>query len=97
MRDMDEIKRVVRDTLSADFDRVRIIDVVVQEDEDTDGDEFLHIEVVFAGTPKDLDARKLSGAVRHLRPKLSEIKEFAFPLLSFISAADVERRRLDPA
>jgi hypothetical protein len=43
--------------------------------------------------PKDLDARKLSGAIRHLRPKLDAIQESALPLLSFISKADLTRNR----
>ena len=96
MRDLSAIKQIVTDTLSGDFDQIRILDVRVHEDQDTDGNAVLQIEVIFEGAPKDLDARKLSGAVRHLRPKLDEINEFAFPLLSFVSKADVERRKLDP-
>jgi hypothetical protein len=52
----------------------------------------LRIDVIFEGAPKDLNAKKLSGAVRHLRPKLDKIHESAFPLLSFISKADRDKR-----
>ena len=93
---LGDIKRVVKDTLSADFESVRILDVSVHSDLDTDGDEILRIEVLFDGKPKDIDARKVAGAVRQLRPRLSEISE-AFPLLSFISRSDLGRTTLEPA
>ncbi|MCA3572696.1 MAG: hypothetical protein IOC86_02185 [Aestuariivirga sp.] len=41
--------------------------------------------MVFEGTHKDIDARKLSGAVRNVRLRLMAMKEDAFPLFSFIS------------
>ena len=97
MRDLKKIKRIVADTLSIDFGRTRIVDVQIREDVDSDGDAVLRIDVIYEGAPKDLDAKKLSGAVRHLRPKLSAIEEFAFPLLSFISRADAQGSKLAPA
>jgi hypothetical protein len=99
MRDIKQIrqiKKVVTDALAADFDDLKILDVKIQEDVDADGDEVLRIEVIFAGAPK-LDARKISGAIRYLRPKLTAIKETAFPLLSFISDADLEHGKLGAA
>ena len=86
----------VHDTLVADFETGRILDVSVHNDVDSDGDEILRIEVLFEGQPKDIDARKVAGAVRQLRPKLSEISE-AFPLLSFISRSDLGRTTFAPA
>jgi hypothetical protein len=91
VRDLTPIKRIVAQTLRRDFDHIRIIDVEVHEGVDSDGDEVLRINVIFEGTPRDLDAKKLSGAVRHLRPKLDKIHP-ALPLLSFISKADRDRR-----
>jgi hypothetical protein len=92
MRNLASIKRIVRQTLRRDFVHIRILDVEVHEDVDSDGEEVLRINVIFEGTPKDLDAKKLSGAVRHLRPKLDKIHESVFPLLSFISKADRDTR-----
>jgi hypothetical protein len=92
MRKLASIKRIVTQTLRRDFDHIRILDVEIQEDVDSDGEDVLRINVIFEGTPKDLDAKKLSGAVRHLRPKLDKIHESAFPLLSFISKADRDTR-----
>jgi hypothetical protein len=92
VRNLTSIKRIVTRTLQRDFDHIRILDVEVHEDVDFNGEDVLRINVIFEGTPKDLNAKKLSGAVRHLRPKLDEIHETAFPLLSFISKADRDKR-----
>lgn len=89
MRDEKKIAAVVKDTLSATFDNVKILKVTVIAD--MDDEDVLNIEVVFEGTPKDLDARKVTGAVRQVRPKLTEMGEGAFPLLSFISKGDAGR------
>ena len=94
MRDLNAIKKIVTKSLAKDFGRHRIIDVRIHEDRDADGDEILRIEVVFEGAPGDLDAKKLAGAVRQLRPKLEEINVQAFPLLSFVSRADMEQRKI---
>lgn len=88
MRDMKKIAKVVRETLAADFEKVKIIDVRIHDELDSDGDAVLRVDVIFEGTPKDVDAQKLSGAVRHIRPKLNAIGEMAFPLFSFISKGD---------
>jgi hypothetical protein len=48
----------------------------------------LRIDVIFEGRPKDIDIKKLSGVVRHVRPRLTDIGEEAFPLFSFISKGD---------
>jgi hypothetical protein len=92
MRNLASIKRIVVETLRRDFDHTRILDVEIHEDVDFDGEDVLRINVIFEGTPKDLNAKKLSGAVRLLRPKLDKIHESAFPLLSFISKADHDKR-----
>jgi hypothetical protein len=97
MRDMAKIERVVTETIARDFDNVRIVNVRVYEDVDSGDDEVLRIDVVFEGTPKDIDARKLSGMVRRIRPKLIELGEFAFPLFSFISKADAGSLKLASA
>lgn len=100
MRDtaqIDEIVRVVSETLAADFDGVRILDIKVSANDDYDDDDFLRIEVIFEGRRRKLDARKLSGAVRHVRPRLNEIGEKAFPLFSFISKGDAGAARFEPA
>lgn len=100
MRDLAKFKvvsRVVTEAITADFEKVKILNVKVERDIDFDGDDILKIVVVFEGTRKDIDARKVSGAVRHVRPKLTAIGERAFPLLSFISVGDAGMGKLEPA
>jgi hypothetical protein len=96
MRDIAEIERVVTETVARDFDKVKILSVRVREDEDSD-DDLLRIDVVFEGAPKDIDARKVSGMVRRIRPKLIELGESAFPLFSFISKSDAGSLKLASA
>lgn len=86
--DTRQITDVVRTTLSSDFPDARIVDVRVFESDELDDEGFLKITMVFEGEPTNLDARKTAGAVRRVRPKLAEIGEEAFPLLSFVSERD---------
>lgn len=91
------ISKVVSETLSKDFDNLKITNVEVLRDVDFDGDPILKIEITFVGTRRDIDARKISGAVRHVRPKLSAIGELAFPMLSFITQSDAGLGSFEPA
>ncbi|QYO75332.1 hypothetical protein [Devosia salina] len=92
-----DLQKIIEDTITKDFDNIKILSVNVARDVDFEGDEVLKIEVVFEGTRKDIDARKVSGAVRHVRPHLSAIGEMAFPLLSFVANSDRGRTELAPA
>ena len=95
MQEVDQqelIRKIVLETISGHFDNIRILKIDLVKDVDSDGDKILRINVVFGGSPKDLDVSKLTGTVRRLRPKLDEIHESALPLLSFISKADYEAR-----
>jgi hypothetical protein len=83
-----EVAKAVMDILTADFEKVKIVDVKVLERDETDDEITLEIQVVFEGKPNDLDARKVAGAVRHVRPKLNELGETAFPIFSFISKGE---------
>lgn len=83
--ELKKISEVVSETLKSDFNNIEILNVKVHSDVDFEGDDILRIEVVFKGEPKSVDTSMLSGAVRHIRPKLTKINEHAFPLLSFIS------------
>jgi hypothetical protein len=97
-RNFARIAKIVSETLAADFRKAKIIDVRVREDRDFDGAEILRVDVLFEGSPADLDAGKLSGAVRNVRPRLvSEAGETAFPLFSFISKSDLGAERFEPA
>lgn len=94
---MDRIHEVVLAALRDDFDDIEIHELIINRDVDYDDDEVLRITVVFEGTPKNIDARIVSGAVRHVRPKLTAMGENAFPLFSFVSKSDVGARAGEPA
>jgi hypothetical protein len=83
-----EIERIVKETLSDDFEDIKILDISTTQEFDSEGNELVRIDVVFEGSAKDVNAGKLSGAVRQMRPKLREIGSDAFPLFSFISKRD---------
>lgn len=88
--ELERISKVVLETLKSDFNNIEILNVKVHSDVDFEGDDILRIEVVFKGESKSVDTSMLSGAVRHIRPKLNDIGEAAFPLLSFISDKDAK-------
>jgi hypothetical protein len=89
------IAKAIMDILKTDFTDVDIVTVrILDRVDDSDGTT-LKIQVVFDGASKNLDARKVSGAVRHVRPKLFDMGEDAFPVFSFISKGDFEH--LEPA
>jgi hypothetical protein len=88
MRDMEKIAKIVKEALASDFQNIKIIEVRVRDDLDSDGDEVLRVDVIFEGARKDVDVARLTGAIRHVRPKLYEVDEKAFPVISFISKKD---------
>jgi hypothetical protein len=93
MRNLASVKQAVNETFSRLFNHVRVIDVRVREDTAFYGDDILRIDVIYEGTVKDLDGKKLAGFIGHLQPKLEQIHEPALPLLSFISRADFYRNK----
>lgn len=97
--DEKKMSEMIVGILSKSFDEVKILDVKIHKEVDSDDDEVLRIDVLFEGTRKNVDARKLAGAVRQVRPRLiEEFKERAFPLFSFISQGDVGgQRKFEPA
>jgi hypothetical protein len=97
MRDLTSVKQAVSETFSHLFSHVRVCEVRVREDTDFDGEDILRIDVIYDGTVKDLDGKKLAGFTGLLEPKLEQIHEPALPLLSFISRADFYRNKRAPA
>lgn len=97
MRDMKNIAKIVKDVLASDFENIKIVEVRVRDDLDTDGEEVLRVDVLFEGAPKDLKAGSLVGAVRRVRPRLIEAKERAFPVFSFISNKELSAGAFEAA
>ncbi len=83
-------KEIVQAVLKEIFGAARIGDVSVAPDYDKDGDEILRVKVVFDGTEEPFDARKATSVVRHMRPRLAQIGEQAFPLISYVSSDEMD-------
>ncbi|HEU0222957.1 MAG TPA: hypothetical protein VFR34_12200 [Paracoccaceae bacterium] len=84
------VRDIVANLLRERFANVTFRSIDVEPDEDADGDRILRVRVVFDAERKTLDPRKTLGLIRHLRPRLSKIKEEGFPVLSFIAASELE-------
>jgi hypothetical protein len=95
--DTADIRRIVRETVERQFPKEGIVDVVVRPDTDSYGDEVLRITVVLADRKRDLDQDRLVGLVRHLRSRLADVQQEAFPLLTFISDSDAKKWKLETA
>ncbi len=91
-----ELERLVQSILKEIFGDARIGDVFVASALDEDGDEILLIKVEFDGTEDQFDARKATSVVRHMRPRLAEIGQQAFPVISYLSS-DEMHEALDAA
>lgn len=90
MREKNHIKaiaEVILKTLREDFENVKILDVHVEDDSSYEDDDFLRVEVIFEGSPKNMGV--LSEVVRHVRPKLRDIEETRFPVFSFTENTDL--------
>ena len=88
---MEEIEAIIGDVVRGRLKGVKIVSVHVDRDTDSGGDEMLNVTIVFESQNDVLDASKISSMVRYVRPKLDEIGEPSFPLISFISKEDAEQ------
>ncbi|GLH77415.1 hypothetical protein SSBR45G_23230 [Bradyrhizobium sp. SSBR45G] len=81
------IEKAVRETMTDQFRSVKVRDVNIKPDTDQFGEDVLHIDVVYDG--KSLDPKATTSFVRHLRPRLFELHEMKFPVIYFVSSADL--------
>jgi hypothetical protein len=88
MQDLEAFKKAVMQAASRAFAHVKILDVQISQDHDSDGGAVLRIEIIFDGDLRKIDPRSVSGMARTLRPVLDEAGEPAFPLVSLISKSD---------
>jgi hypothetical protein len=95
--DTADIRNIVWQTVERQFPNVGIVDIIVRPDTDRDGDEALRITVVLEDRRRDLDQDRLVGFVRHLRARLADVQQEAFPYLTFISESDAKKRKLEAA
>jgi|GEM_PF-1315754 len=92
---LDGMRHIVLADLKQRMGNVDIDDVSVERAVDHDDDDILVIKIVFKAGNRRLDPRKTSGMVRHIRPKMTDIGEDAFPVFSFIADSELRATRAE--
>ena len=87
-----KVKDVIEETLRERCGNVFEL-IAVRPDFDQYGDEILVIKAIF--NADRLGAKRTSGLIRHLRPKLAEVGTEAFPVISFIAKSELRDRDLE--
>ncbi len=87
-----KVKDVIEETLIERCGDVFEL-IAVRPDFDQYGDEILVIKAIF--NADRLGAKRTSGLIRHLRPKLAEVGTEAFPVISFIAKSELRDRDLE--
>lgn len=72
------------------FTDAAVDSITVTPTRDSDGDDLYMINIVFKKDMEPADSKKMLGFVRHLRPKLEQIQEEGFPIVSYISKDDAD-------
>ena len=96
MRAEGTIEAASRAVLSERMRGTRIVSVQAEHDLDADGDDVLNVTVVIESASK-LDASNLASIVRHVRPRLGEVGENSFPMMSFVTQSDARKLGLEAA
>lgn len=91
-----EVAALIEATVRERFTGIEIESVSVTEDVDFDGGAVLRVRVVF-NHRGPLDAGRTSGIVRHLRHRLLEQHEEAFPIVAFMSKSDAAGMKAEAA
>lgn len=71
--------------------------IEVSPDLDSDGDRILRVTVVFESEIASLEPSKLAGLTRHVRPRIENLRDAAFPIFRFISKRDNDRLKHEAA
>ena len=93
---MENVKRVIQAVLEKEFADVNIDSIELRESEDIDENDVLYVTVVFRSSGP-LNSRAKAGFVRHVRPKLHEVHEDRFPVMSFVSSDDFRGKLAETA
>ena len=91
------LEDIITEIVKERFSDAVINSIEVQADQDSDGDPILRVTVVFDSEISTLEARKLSGLTRHVRPKIMSREDAAFPVFRFVSKRENDRIRHEAA
>ncbi|PJK28924.1 hypothetical protein [Minwuia thermotolerans] len=96
----NNLRRAIRATLEEQFENLEILSINIRDDVDRDGEPILNVKVVFDGKHRSLDARKTASFLRLMRNRLEEQgdeRNYLFPMVSFISKADLGNKNPEAA
>jgi hypothetical protein len=86
----DTLESLVADMVRSRLGDVNVVDVKVEEEITFEDDTILRVYVIYQNKENRLDAEKVSGFLRWLRPALRDHGERRFPVMSFISKNEVK-------
>lgn len=89
-----KIERALLDKFMSEFKNFPVEKMIVHEGDGHDGDRVLYVQVIYDEKKIRVKPSDLVGVVRRLRPALIAMNEDAFPVMSFISSADVKKDKL---
>lgn len=92
MSRLEKIEDIIKLVLAEQFPNADTYQVLVKEDCDDDGERIYDVRVIMEST-KTFDAEKAVSLPRLIMNKLDRDEEFAFPVMSYISKAELERAR----
>lgn len=81
---VEKLRDLIGQRLAADYAFLRIADIKVREDEDTDGFPLLWVDVIYDGELAEQDVRGLMGLEGKVRSDLFSFHGDALPVFSFI-------------
>lgn len=92
------IETIVCGVIRERFGDVRIAKIDAKPGFDEDGDQVWYVKVVLENSDVNrIDARRASGVVRHLLPKMVEAGDNGFPILSFIAKSELGKHSPEAA
>ena len=91
----DDVAEVIESVVREHFADAEIPSVTVEPDTGSNGDPLLRVTIVFDGpdAKTTLRTERMISLVRHIRPKLWDLNDDRFPLVSFVSKLDAASRR----
>lgn len=90
--DIKDVETAIKAVTNERFPDGGIVSVRVLRDKDFEGDPILRITIVF-DPANPLDSKRTVSLIRHLRSRLAEIGEISFPVISYISKAEIGKRK----
>ena len=86
----DRVRDIVDGVIREHLTGIDIRQVETEHDEGYYGEDVLRVTVTVNSPASAFDGDELSSLVRHLRPKLAEANEEAFPMIRYRSLAAAE-------